>query len=155
MEQTQVLICSQQHPNEYIRGATLRHLQKIKDPELLEPLVPTCRTCLEHRHSYVRKNAVFAIYSIYKDFENLIPDAPELIQTFLAAESDTTCKRNAFVFLSSCARQRAVDYVLNILDQISGFDELMQLAIIEFIRKDASEDTALRVSAMNYFVMHL
>lgn len=39
----------------------------------------------EHRHSYVRKNAVFAIYSIYKDFEHLIPDGPEVMQTFLAA----------------------------------------------------------------------
>ena len=136
---------SQQHPNEYIRGATLRHLQKIKDAELLEPLIPTCRTCLEHRHSYVRKNAVFAVYSIYRDFESLIPDAPELIQTFLAAESDTTCRRNAFVFLSVCARQRAVDYILSVLDQISGFDELMQLAVIEFIRKDAAEDIGLRV----------
>ena len=55
----------QQHPNEYIRGATLRFLQKIaKDAELLEPLIPTCRSCLEHRHSYMRKNAVFAVYSM-------------------------------------------------------------------------------------------
>lgn len=35
-----------QHPNEYIRGATLRFLQKIREPELLEPLIPTCRSCL-------------------------------------------------------------------------------------------------------------
>ncbi len=35
-----------QHPNEYIRGATLRFLQKIREAELLEPLVPTVRSCL-------------------------------------------------------------------------------------------------------------
>lgn len=96
----------QQHPNEYIRGATLRFLQKIREPELLEPLIPTCRSCLvrplrpqslglqsahecvdmqEHRHSYVRKNAVMAVFQIYKNFDFLIPDAPELIQTFMAA----------------------------------------------------------------------
>jgi len=39
----------------------------------------------EHRHSYVRKNAVLAILAIYPSFESLIPDAPELIQVFLAA----------------------------------------------------------------------
>jgi coatomer subunit beta len=39
----------------------------------------------EHRHSFVRKNAVFAVYSIFQDHEHLIPDAPELIDTFLAA----------------------------------------------------------------------
>ena len=58
----------QQHPKEYIRGATLQFLQKIaKDAELLEPLIPTCRSCLKHRHSYVRKNAMFAVYSIYRE----------------------------------------------------------------------------------------
>jgi len=37
---------SQQHPNEYIRGGTLRAVQKIREAELLEPLVPTVRSCM-------------------------------------------------------------------------------------------------------------
>ncbi|KAI0050610.1 coatomer beta subunit [Auriscalpium vulgare] len=132
-----------QHPNEYIRGATLRFLQKIsKEQELLEPLIPICRSCLEHRHSYVRKNAVFAVYTIYREFEHLIPDAPELIQTFLAAENDATCKRNAFVFLANCAMPKAVEYVLQVYDQISSLDELLQLAIIDVIRLDCKTDSA-------------
>ncbi|KAJ3968052.1 coatomer protein [Lentinula raphanica] len=90
LKQEMILV---QHPNEYIRGATLRFLQKIaNENELLEPLIPTCRACLEHRHSYVRKNAVFALFSIYREFEHLIPDASELMSTFLAAETDSTCK---------------------------------------------------------------
>lgn len=137
---------TQQHPNEYIRGATLRFLQKIaKDAELLEPLVPICRSCLEHRHSYVRKNAVFAIYTIYREFEHLIPDAPELIQTFLAAESDATCKRNAFVFLANCAMPKAVEYIIQVFDQIAAMDELLQMSIIEVIRLDCKTDTAHKV----------
>ncbi|KAI0778629.1 coatomer protein [Trametes elegans] len=132
-----------QHPNEYIRGATLRFLQKIsKDQELLEPLVPTCRACLEHRHSYVRKNAVFAVYSIYREYEHLIPDAPELLQTFLAAESDATCKRNAFVFLAHCAMPKAVEYIIQVFDQIPTMDELLQMSIIEVIRLDCKQETA-------------
>lgn len=55
-----------QHPNEYLRGSTLRFLCKLKEPELLEPLMPTIRACLEHRHSYVRRNAVLAIFTIYR-----------------------------------------------------------------------------------------
>ena len=137
----------QQHPNEYIRGSTLRFLQKIsRDTELLEPLIPTCRSCLEHRHSYVRKNAVFAVYTIYREFENLIPDAPELIHTFLAAESDATCKRNAFVFLANCAMPKAVEYVLQVYDQIPNLDEQLQLSIIEVIRTDSKTNPAHRVS---------
>ncbi|OBZ68501.1 Coatomer subunit beta [Grifola frondosa] len=134
-----------QHPNEYIRGATLRFLQKIsKDTELLEPLIPTCRACLEHRHSYVRKNAVFAVYAIYREFEHLIPDAPELIQTFLAAESDATCKRNAFVFLAQCAMQKAVEYIFQVFDQIPSMDELLQMSIIEVIRLDCKQETTYK-----------
>ncbi|TCD70107.1 coatomer subunit beta [Steccherinum ochraceum] len=132
-----------QHPNEYIRGSTLRFLQKIsRDQELLEPLIPTCRSCLEHRHSYVRKNAVFAVYNIYREFEHLIPDAPELIETFLAAESDATCKRNAFVFLANCAMPKAVQYIVSVMDQIPSMDELLQMSIIEVIRLDCKGDTS-------------
>ncbi|KAI0005525.1 coatomer beta subunit [Russula compacta] len=134
-----------QHPNEYIRGATLRFLQKIsRDQELLEPLIPICRSCLEHRHSYVRKNAVFAVYTIYREYEQLIPDAPELIQTFLAAESDATCKRNAFVFLANCAMPKAVEYVAQVHDQIGSLDELLQMAIIDVIRLDCKHDSTHR-----------
>jgi len=28
--------------------------------------MPAIRACLEHRHSYVRRNAVLAIYTIYR-----------------------------------------------------------------------------------------
>ena len=90
-----------QHANEYIRGNTLRFLCKLREPELIEPLLAPARQCLEHRHSYVRKNAVFAIASIYQHSEALMPDAPELIQNFLETESDNTCKRNAFAALMS------------------------------------------------------
>jgi coatomer subunit beta len=134
-----------QHPNEYIRGASLRFLQKIaKDSELLEPLIPTCRSCLEHRHSYVRKNAVFALYSIYREFENLIPDAPELMHTFLIAESDSACKRNAFVFLAHSSMSKAVEYILSIYDSIGSLDEALQMSIIEIIRLDCKSDSTHR-----------
>jgi vesicle coat complex subunit len=80
--------------------------------------VPIYR-CMEHRHSYVRKNAVFAVYVIiYREFENLMLDAPELLQTFLVAESDVTCKGNVFVFLAHCAMPKAVEWILSVYEQI-------------------------------------
>ncbi|KAM0751934.1 Coatomer, beta subunit [Meredithblackwellia eburnea MCA 4105] len=142
LKQEMILVCNAirndlQHPNEYIRGATLRFLQKIREPELLEPLMPTCRACLEHRHSYVRKNAVMAIFTIHRNFDFLIPDAPELIQTFMAAESDTTSLRDAFVMLQATSPERAVEYFLSVYDSVAGLDEMMQLAVIELIRKES------------------
>ena len=51
----------------------------------------------EHRHSFVRKNAVFAVYSIYQDHESMIPDAPELLDTFLAAVRSCTLSGGLYI----------------------------------------------------------
>lgn len=50
----QILICQNlrnnlQHPNEYIRGVTLRFLCRIREEEILEPLVPSILANLDHR----------------------------------------------------------------------------------------------------------
>ena len=50
----QILICQNlrnnlMHPNEYIRGVTLRFLCRIKEEEILEPLTPSILQNLEHR----------------------------------------------------------------------------------------------------------
>ena len=46
-----ILLCNAlrndlQHPNEYVRGITLRFLTRIHEAEILEPLVPSVRACL-------------------------------------------------------------------------------------------------------------
>lgn len=45
--------------------------------------------CLEHRHSFVRRNAVLAINALYKlpKGEMLLQDAPELIERVLQVRS--------------------------------------------------------------------
>lgn len=134
-----------QHPNEYIRGNTLRFLCKLKEPELLEPLLSSLRGCLEHRHAYVRKNAVLAVQSIYHTAEHLIPDAPELIQTFLLAENDSTCGRNGFIALSSVSHEKALEYLNSMFDEVVNADELTQHVFLEFIRKDAIHNSVNKV----------
>lgn len=135
-----ILVCDSyrrdlQHPNEFIRGSTLRFLCKLKEPELLEPLMPSIRGCLEHRHCYVRRNAVLAIFKIYINFEFLIPDAPELILDFLSRETDASCKRNAFLMLIHLDQTKALDYLNSCLDQITNFNDILQLVIVELIYK--------------------
>ncbi|KAL9094313.1 MAG: hypothetical protein Q9165_003454 [Trypethelium subeluteriae] len=142
LKQEMILVCNGirfdlQHPNEYIRGMTLRFLCKLREHELIEPLLAPARACLEHRHAYVRKNAVFAVASIYTHFESVIPDAPDLLYTFLETESDHTCKRNAFAALQQISHDKALEYLGSVFDGIPNADELLQLAEMEFIRKDA------------------
>ncbi|KAJ5987458.1 hypothetical protein N7451_011823 [Penicillium sp. IBT 35674x] len=145
LKQEMILVCNGirndlQHPNEYIRGNTLRFLCKLREPELIEPLLSSARSCLEHRHAYVRKNAAWAVASIFQHSEPLIPDAPELLQTFLESETDSTCKRNAFAALASISHQKALEYLGTTFDTIPNTDELLQLAELEFLRKDAVQN---------------
>lgn len=149
MRQEMILVCNAiqhdlQHPNEYIRGNTLRFLCKLKEPDLLETLVPNVRQCLDHRHAYVRKNAVFALYSIYKVSNHLVPDADELIYRFLYDENDAVCKRNAFVCLGDLNRTAALQYIQDNISVIETLDPLLQLAFIEFIRKDSASHSNLK-----------
>ncbi|XP_022117722.2 coatomer subunit beta [Pieris rapae] len=138
--QEMILVCDAyrkdlQHPNEFLRGSTLRFLCKLKEPELLEPLMPAIRACLEHRHSYVRRNAVLAIFTIFRNFEFLIPDAPELVANFLEGEQDMSCKRNAFLMLLHADQERALSYLSSRLDSVHGFGDILQLVIVELIYK--------------------
>lgn len=149
MRHEMILVCNAiqhdlQHPNEYVRGNTLRFLCKLKEAELLETLIPNVRQCLVHRHAYVRKNAIFALYSIYKVSSHLIPDAPELIYSFLVEEFDSVCKRNAFVCLSDLSRDATLLYIQDNIYQIDTLDSLLQLAFVEFIRRDAQTAVNLR-----------
>lgn len=117
----------------------------MREPELLEPLVSSARSCLEHRNSYVRKNAVLAIASIYQHSESLIPDAPDLIYSFLQGESDHTCERNAFAALMNVSHEKALEYLDDKFNGILNSQELMQLLELEFIRKDAVQNPQHKV----------
>jgi coatomer subunit beta len=140
-----ILICNMirndlNHPNEFVRGSALRFLSKMREKDILEPLVASLRANLEHRHSYVRRNAVLAIYNTYKCFEDLMPDAPELVAEFIDAESDVSAKRNAFVMLCNCDQERAVQYQLSVIDAISSMGDIIQLVMLELIRKVCRQD---------------
>ncbi|KAG6390993.1 hypothetical protein SASPL_148739 [Salvia splendens] len=125
------------HPNEYIRGVTLRFLCRLNEVDIIEPLIPSILANLEHRHPYVRRNAISAISSIYKlpNGEQFLVDAPETIEKFLSTEQDQSTKRNAFLMLFNCAQDRAINYLLTNVDRVSDWGELMQMVVLELIRK--------------------
>lgn len=137
-----ILICQNlrnnlQHPNEYIRGVTLRFLSRLNEAELIEPLIPSILSNLEHRHAFVRRNAILAVMSIYKlpQGEHLLVDAPELIEKILSGEQDLSARRNAFLMLYNCAQQRAVSHLLNHLEAVPNWGDLLQMVVLELIRK--------------------
>ncbi len=93
----------------------------------------------------MRKNAVYAVASIFQHSPTLIPDAADLISTFLEGESDPTCKRNGFSALASISHEKALAYLSTVFDGIPNAEELLQLVELEFIRKDAVQNAQNKV----------
>ena len=160
LKQEMILVCNYirndlQSPNEYVRGMTLKFLSRVREVEILEPLVPSVRSGLEHRHPYVRKNAVMAVFSIYKAHEHLIPDAPELIHNYIQQEQDFTCRRNALLMLANCDAPRAVSYIASVFPQIPTFDENLKLAIIELVKRDSVSNYAAKGKYISLIVSFL
>eukprot|EP01091_Cochliopodium_minus_P008866 TRINITY_DN2084_c0_g1_i2.p1 TRINITY_DN2084_c0_g1~~TRINITY_DN2084_c0_g1_i2.p1 ORF type:complete len:973 (-),score=386.37 TRINITY_DN2084_c0_g1_i2:100-3018(-) len=135
-----ILVCNSlrndlNHPNEYLRGGTLRLVCRLKDMEILEPLLPSVRANLENKNAYVRRNAIFAVYTVFKVLPILIPDGPEIIYEYLCEETDQACKRNAFIMLCEVASKKAIEFLGSCIDQISQFDENLQFVILDLIKK--------------------
>ncbi|XP_011044987.1 PREDICTED: coatomer subunit beta-1-like [Populus euphratica] len=137
-----ILICQNlrnnlQHPNEYIRGVTLRFLCRLNETEIIEPLIPSVLQNLEHRHPFIRRNAILAVMSIYRlpHGEQVLVDAPEMIEKVLSTEQDQSAKRNAFLMLFNCDQNRAINYLLTNVDKVSEWGELLQMVVLELIRK--------------------
>lgn len=92
-------------------------------------------------HQFYHQPTSFAILimclivSLYRNFEFLIPDAPELVANFLDGEQDMSCKRNAFLMLLHAEQERAHQYLAARLDQVHGFGDILQLVIVELIYK--------------------
>jgi coatomer subunit beta len=123
-------------PNEFIRGCTLRFLCKLKEPDLLKPLIPSIKLTAEHRHSYVRRNAALCIYHIHKSFgEQLLPDGPELMEKLILSETDLSVRRNAFLFLVNEADTIAIDFLTDHLDDILKYGDGFALLVLKLTRK--------------------
>jgi coatomer subunit beta len=123
------------HPNEYVRGSMLRFLCKVKDEEILGPLIPSVKSCLEHRHPYVRKNAALAVFHAHRlHGETLIPDGPELIAAFLSTETDVSARRNAFLMLFNENEDLAIEFLARNMDDVGKFGDGFALLVLELTR---------------------
>jgi coatomer subunit beta len=144
-----ILVCNAMknnlvHANEFIRGSTLRFLCYIKQPEILESLVTSITANLDHRHSYVRKNAVLAVHSVYTVSRDLLPNAPELIEKFLYQESNSSAKRNAFLMLSQCDVARALSYLNTVLESLASTGDAFHLAALDLILSYCRQNPAVK-----------
>lgn len=141
-----ILVCNAlmndlNHPNEFVRGSMLRFLCKVKDEEILGPLIPSIKQCLTHRHPYVRKNAALAVFHAHRlHAETLIPDGPELIAQFLEQETDVAARRNAFLMLFNENEELAIDFLARNMDDVGKYGDGFALLVLELTRKVCKRD---------------
>ena len=102
LREEMILVCNflrkdLMHANEFVRGCALRFVAKLKEFELLEPLVKPIKENLDHRHSYVRRNAVLALHNAYRVSETLCVDAPEIMERQLKVGAQRAPSSLAFL----------------------------------------------------------
>ena len=102
LREEMILVCNflrkdLMHANEFVRGCALRFVAKLKEFELLEPLVKPIKENLDHRHSYVRRNAVLALHNAYRVSETLCVDAPEIMERQLKVRAQRASSSLAFL----------------------------------------------------------
>lgn len=130
------------HSNEFIRGRTLRLVSKMLFRPLLEPLIQVVIENLQHRHSYVRRNALACLFAVFAAFGNdMLGGLPDRLEAILADESDVSSKRNAFLLLYHCDEERALAYLRELQrseDGLTDLHDLLQLLIIELLRRSCA-----------------
>jgi len=119
----------------------LRFLCKLREPEIIEPLVPSIKSCLSHRHSYVRKNAALAVYHIHKHHgPALVPDGADIMHDFIKAENEVGSRRNAFLMLFNEAEEFAIEFLATHADELDDFGDGFALLVLELTRKVCRRD---------------
>ncbi|KAL4477504.1 hypothetical protein ABPG74_002654 [Tetrahymena malaccensis] len=139
------------HPNEYLRGRTLRLVSRIMYKGILEPLISSIMESLNHKHTYVRRNAIVAIYQIFLNFgDDLINDIDTEMEKVLQNETDLSTKRNAFLLLYHTNLEKAMAYLYQIIqdDRVDEMGDIMQLSVLELFRKTCKYDPSQKSKLM-------
>lgn len=138
-----ILVCNSlrkdlEHPNEYIRGRTLRLLTKMPLPEILENLKAAVFENLTHSHAYVRSNALMCIMAFINHYgEQCIPDSmPDKLKDIILKDSDTASRRNAYLVYAKISPLNSLQLTEEIMlnNEISELGDLFALAMAENLK---------------------
>jgi len=132
------------HPNEYMRAVALRFSSKLKHSQLIEPLVGPILENLSYRFTFVRRQAAACVHTIFSTFPDLLVDAPETMDKFIRDESDMSAKRNALLMLTHADIDLAVTWLVDNLERVSSFADILQMVILDVIRKSSRTHSHLK-----------
>jgi coatomer subunit beta len=126
------------HPNEYVRGRTLRLISKLPYNEIFESLKSAILDNLSHKHLYVRKNALLCLFSIITNFgvDALPNNIVEQLKDMIEKDGDTSVRRNAYIALSKINVNESLQITRDILNanDINEINDLFTITIVENLR---------------------
>jgi coatomer subunit beta len=98
-----------EHPNEYVRGFTMRFVGMLDDDELVSNFYKLVKANLSHPNSYVRRNAYHCLGAICCRMEGY-REVPELLYNALFRDLDANCLKQAFISLHMTSPELALRY---------------------------------------------
>lgn len=126
------------HPNEYVRGRTLRLLTKLPYVEILESLKTVVFDNLNHNHFYVRNNALMCLISFVNNFGiDVLPDnIGERLKELILKDNDIATKRNAYLVLSKVDPKESYLITKELLqtNEVNDIGDLFALTIVENLK---------------------
>lgn len=126
------------HPNEFLRGCMLRFLCKVTELEILDPLSPAIKSCLTHRHAFVRRNAVLCCLHVYTiSNTKIMPDAPDAIEKMIKNETDASTRKNCFLLLFSHAQHHAIHFLTTHAEDVKRFGDGFCLLVLSLSRMNS------------------
>jgi len=146
-------------PNEFVRGRTLRMVSKITVKSILENLMEAVAQNLEHRHFYVRRNAIMSLYNIYQTTGiELLEDFIDTIEKLCINESDLSTKRNSFILLFHVDQNKALSYLKLLIvqsedDPIYEMGDIFQLSVLDMLRRLCKSEPTQKSRLMNAIFM--
>lgn len=142
------------HANEYIAGRALKLLSNMMVKEIMDPLIDTILDkCLNHQDQYVRRYAVLCLQRIWESFgDSALSDFEEKLEKFLMKETDLTSRRNAYQLIFEVNKEKALKMVFDSIKDgdIENFGDILQLVIVQMLRKTAKSDPKLAGRAIKY-----
>ncbi|GAB1225776.1 hypothetical protein ENUP19_0262G0001, partial [Entamoeba nuttalli] len=122
------------HPNEYIRGITLKFLCHVSEKEIIQPLVNAILENMTHKHVYVRKATANAIGHIYQVDPSLVEHAGDILRKALKEEKDSMTRVVIFSVITRYLPEHAIKFLISIAQQITTFSEPFIMVVLKFIR---------------------
>ena len=140
--------------NEYIAGRALKLLGNMMSREIIEPLVSTILDKnLHHTDNYVRRYAIVCLQKIWETFgDEFQTDFEQKIEVFLMKETDLTSRRNAYQLMFEVNKEKALKMIYESIQDgdIENFGDILQLIIVQMLRKTAKSDQKLAGRAIKY-----